>query len=1341
MEKQILRFFITIFIHWLAYLHLTAQSEFHYMDSFGKQQGIISAPVCMVEDKHGFIWVGTGKGLLRLDGASAVAVDIFTDVKQNNCSIMALGYDEKEDLLYVGTRDGLLKYHLPSGESWKMDPLDYFPKEKIFRQKSHTAYQDRQGDWWFDFQIHGLVRFPANGEKPQQFSIETLSPDQDINQENLVKANTVVGVAQDLFQDSIIWAGTRYGLLRINKVAETVRPIFYHPQDQRAHIASNSMRHIYPHPNGKLYISTWNGGMLEFDPATEQFNQFFISQKGFDREDLTNQVEKVFARNDRELYVSSTGRKEDLYVFNLQTRQMSLLKENIGVDFIDLSGNLWNRTANGLQLFHRQRNNIERHYFPEEVSRDVVKIRTIRDFEGNGKVLLKNKGVGGLLEFDRRTERWDLLSIPGKSNSLVDGYILEKTPAGILTNDLEVLYLLRPGKREFEELPYRLPINTARLFASSSKDGSVFISSMNNQFFWLKPGLNEMVTYNLLEIKEPFPGYFSEAKVSPPDKFGRPWLTTAGGYSIFDPVGNRFLHFLYRDLPDKFFPENIDLWPDSFGKMWCNSSNVIGWIDQEHPEQGLQQRYDHSTGFDFKDVWYPKPDTSGRIWFIAQQGLVCLDQHTKEVIPLGIYASTIDPLPNNEMAIALANGFGIISTDSLPAKRSIPRPYLSSFKVFENERLGGGDLFAQNPILLESDENTFSVGFSVHSFFLPGQFKLAYQLKGVDRDWVYPDVSVRSTAYSNLTGGDYVFRLKASDAMDKWGEPFEMHIHVATVWYKTTFAYLFFLVLAVLAIWSVFLFQKRRYALIARLEAEHVEALRLKELDHFKNRFFTNITHEFRTPLTVILGLAETLRKNNVSDSKEAIQMIENNGQNLLDLVNQMLDLAKLESGNLKVQVLQADVMLFLKITVEAFNSLTVTKKQNLSFYGDPEIFNMDFDPKRLRGIISNLMTNAIKFTPEYGSIMVVAKNIKDNLEVSVKDTGSGILEGEIEKVFDRFFQTDNSLHQSLGGTGVGLALTKELVELMGGSIEVSSRQGEGSTFKFRLPVKNNAPFEDWEKSIEISKVSTGLKQEDDLLPLKDFYENRPILLVIEDNADLLRYLASLLQDKYHLLIARNGREGLLKAFEFLPDVVLSDVMMPEMDGLEVCNILKNDERTSHIPVILLTAKITDEDRLKGLIRGADAYLEKPFNQEELFVELKKSVDLRKNLINYFSKNKEGATPDDSQDSKLLIEDAFIQKVRHFIEKHISDESYNITLLCRELGMSRSQLHRKLTALTGSSATYYIRAIRLDHAKELLATTDLTISEIAYQVGFKDPNYFSRIFTETFGTSPSETRK
>jgi signal transduction histidine kinase/DNA-binding response OmpR family regulator/Tfp pilus assembly protein PilF len=540
----------------------------------------------------------------------------------------------------------------------------------------------------------------------------------------------------------------------------------------------------------------------------------------------------------------------------------------------------------------------------------------------------------------------------------------------------------------------------------------------------------------------------------------------------------------------------------------------------------------------------------------------------------------------------------------------------------------------------------------------------------------------------------------------------------------------FTVILVVFLLIAFFVF----YRFNLRRKLAKAETLRLKELDDFKNKLYTNITHEFRTPLTVIMGVNDQ-----IEGYEEERRLIRRNSSNLLRLINQILDLSKLESGKAKLNLIQADIIIYLKYLIESFHSLAYSKKINLTFYPDVDELMMDFDREKLEIVISNLLSNAIKFTPEFGKVLVVAKQISHNgnsqLELRVIDSGVGIKEEDLEKVFDRYYQTDNKFSTDEQGTGIGLALTKELIELQNGSVKVKSTVGEGAEFLVHIPVTNNASQQDIESHVipELRIPETEVKES-----LKK--TDQPVLLIIEDNADVMRYLKGTLDSDYQLLFARNGQQGIDVALEQVPEIIISDVMMPEKDGFEVCDFLKNDERTSHIPIILLTAKADYESRIQGLKRGADAYLAKPFQKDELLVRLEKLLELRVTMQKRFA-TYTLVSDKVEEEPELVIENAFIQKLRQIVETNMEDPEFGINELCNSVNLSRMQVHRKLKALTGITTTQFIRDIRLEKSLEFLKNPDMNISEVAYQVGFSDPNYYSRSFVQKYGKAPSEYLK
>ena len=542
-----------------------------------------------------------------------------------------------------------------------------------------------------------------------------------------------------------------------------------------------------------------------------------------------------------------------------------------------------------------------------------------------------------------------------------------------------------------------------------------------------------------------------------------------------------------------------------------------------------------------------------------------------------------------------------------------------------------------------------------------------------------------------------------------------------------------------------------------RLQIRHIRQLeenerlrdieRREEVEAFKNRFYANITHEFRTPLTVMLGMSESLRESPDAQAREAGRLVARNGHNLLRLVNQLLDLSKIESGALQLHPVHADVMKFVQITAESFESLAAMKNQRLSVQTAPGRFMMDFDPDRLQQVLSNLMGNALKFTPEGGEISVVCSigtrsgHSVSMLQIEVRDTGIGISAEALPHILDRFYRDENNLPTQTEGTGIGLALVKELLALMQGEMEVESRVGEGSLFRVWLPVFNDE-LGMMNDELSIMHTTTSINPTTTAAPHSSFivhHSSFPLLLLVEDNPDLVQYLRSILDQDYQLITASNGREALEQAFEHLPDIVLSDVMMPGMDGLEFCRTLKNDQRSSHIPVVMLTARATVGDKITGLQHGADAWLTKPFDRAELFATLAAMLESRRRLRTYFEHEKAGA-PAAELASLVQKENEFLQRVRTCIDAHLDDDAYDIPQLCLDLAMSRMQLHRKLSALGAPSAALFIRNHRLSRAQVWLKTTELTVSEVAFKTGFSDPAYFSRCFREAFGKSPSEWR-
>ncbi|AWV98285.1 hybrid sensor histidine kinase/response regulator transcription factor [Arcticibacterium luteifluviistationis] len=529
------------------------------------------------------------------------------------------------------------------------------------------------------------------------------------------------------------------------------------------------------------------------------------------------------------------------------------------------------------------------------------------------------------------------------------------------------------------------------------------------------------------------------------------------------------------------------------------------------------------------------------------------------------------------------------------------------------------------------------------------------------------------------------------------------------------------------------------YTRFLDLQKAEEQTSKLKELEAVKTRFYTNITHEFRTPLTVISGMANQITTNPKRWLSEGMEMINRNSDSLLALVNQMLDLSKLESGNMSFHNQQSDILPYLKYLTESLHSLAEVKKVHVAFRASEEQIIMDFDQEKIQQIMLNLLTNAIKFTPSGGAVHVDIKvnhktkaKQKSFLHISVKDSGIGISKEHIPHIFNRFYQVDDTSTRRIGGSGIGLALVNELVQLIDGNIHVKSKLNKGTKISLDLPITNQAPLEDLS---EIEAISKPIKQSARSTAKTD--KGLPQILLIEDSPDMVTYIVSCLEKDFEIRLAKNGQEGVSMAMEFIPDLIISDVMMPFKDGYEVCHDLKNEIKTSHIPIILLTAKADLESRLEGFEKGADAYLAKPFHSEELIMRISKLLESRKKLqAFYLSQIGNSAQLVNEQNP----ENEFILKIQGIIEDNLLHQEFNVESLCVIIGISHSQLHRKLMALVGISPNKLINQIKLQKAKELLQNSNLNISQIASNSGFNDPGYFSRIFKKEFGKTPQSWR-
>lgn len=764
-------------------------------------------------------------------------------------------------------------------------------------------------------------------------------------------------------------------------------------------------------------------------------------------------------------------------------------------------------------------------------------------------------------------------------------------------------------------------------------------------------------------------------------------------------------------------------------------------------------------------------DAIGNIWLVTPAGIGKYELSTGAFSLFGpesgiyLHDSNTPSILSKKGTILIGgkNGFYTFSPaevkpNSIPPLVDISRLIIQPTNNSQQQALVRDISYQQNFVQLQPNQHTFEIDYVGLHFDKAQDKKYAYRMIGLNDRWIEVDKE-RIARFNGLQPGAYTFQVKASNGDGQWATTAtSLQIDLLPPWWQTKWAYVSYLLVFSAILFAIYNSQVQRIKLNNKLAFEQKEAERLGELDRLKTNFFSNITHEFRTPLTLIIEPIRQLRKQWMGKKEEqTLQIVENNSQQLLKLVNQLLDLSKLESGFMSLDLRKGNLLAIVEPIFLSFQTAANKKGLYLKLECPENLPEFYFDLPKLEKVLYNLLSNAIKFTQK-GSVHLTIQlvNKETNLHIKVQDTGSGIDTKQLPYIFDRFYQADSTNTRKQPGTGIGLALTKELVEIMNASIEVESQLGKGSSFLIKLPVIKELSVAS-EKSIPAIK-SNSIKDRVPVAPLSlavrkkiRTVRDKELILLVEDNPELRQFLVQSLQDSYSIIEASNGLEGIEKAKEKIPDLIVSDVMMPEKDGFEVCNILKKEELTAHIPIILLTAKSAIESKIKGLKTGADAYLTKPFHTEELIVRIENLIELRKNLQKKYSSialteisstaQEEPPIPGESSKQLSALDQSFLQRITTLIETNIDNEALTIEELANLLFLSRSQLHRKLKALTALTPSEFLRNYRLDKGMELVKENKEKISQIAYQVGFSDEKYFSRRFKEKFKATPSEVRK
>ncbi len=1330
----------------------------------------------IVQDHEGYLWYGTGNGLVRYDGyeskvyrndpndPSSIGGHRLLDLGENPILLL---FVDSQGVLWAGTTNDLSRYD-PNCDCFSHYHLP------VDKGQINAITEDKNNNLWVGGHGGGIFMYERENDRFVSFLNKSEDP-------NFLKNDYVNALISD--QDNNIWIGlwnkdtSTGGLIRFNPRTGATRRFLNEPNNSNS-LKDNRISSLFEDHKGQIWVGTVQNGLHVYTPQTGEILQF--SPDSTD----TNQFQAPYSRENRDVRSWAVN-----ILYQNQNGNFWIGSVDLGPGSSDpikkqtVDGTLYHLTGIGLNHFSPAKGTLTNYNLS-----DIGKVSTTLFEDRQGQVWLGYQRNGGLFKMDNYARKFkkypELKGVQRSSESqtypgvfwistLNEGLFRLDSKSETITNFLHdrenknsighnsvratyedqdgILWIGlgtggnvggEDGKGGFDRFDtqtgifkhYKVPRDDTSNFSLTIYT----IAKGVGDFLWMETGTETLLRFDKnKEVlkKYHFPSTKEGSKV---------WLfgeNTVNFFGAVDYTNN--VAYQYDIEQDTFisFLEGYQvnaLAKDDKGAYWIATMQGLVYYN---PKQGNREVFTTKEGLVNDQVVGIIAGEAGIYWLSTRVGLTKFNSKTKEF--------TSEGLPQDHFHINnikardgqfLFGGNDLLYAfypDQINGNPFPPTTIIKSFGV--NGQLYSLGAKKQDKMKLSYDQNDLSFEYvGIHNSS-PTKNKYQYKLHPYDKNWIDAGY-LRTARYASLDPGSYIFQVKSANSDGVWNqEEVSLSFVIALPWWQTGWAYLsYIVVIGFVAYWL--------YWFLLNRQLELQETKRLKELDHVKTKLYTNISHEFRTPLTVISGMAQKIKDNPRKWAFEGSNMINRNSNYLLQLVNQILELRKLESGALKIQNIQSDITSYLQYIMQSFQSMAENKDIRLHFYAEEKEIIMDFDQGKIQHIVSNLLSNAIKYTPEGGDVYVTisineGRKLQSNdqpetLVLKVRDSGIGIPDDQIPHIFDRFYQIDDSSTRKGEGTGIGLALTKELIQLLRGDISVKSEVNKGTEFTVLLPIFNRALKQEvnWDQEVKIPtrKIQDSNDLISDAIIISD---SKPIALIIEDNADVAQYLFSCLEDQYQIIWAKNGHHGIQKAYESIPDIIISDVMMPEKDGFEVCQTLKQEVRTSHIPIILLTAKADVDSKLEGLSYGADDYLAKPFNPKELNIRIENLIEMRKQLQkqyqNYSLENKQPKN----------LEDIFLNDLNNVIQENLNDETFGIQQLCKAMGMSRTQLHRKIKTLTNKSTSIYIRSIKLTKAKMLLKSTTLNISQIAYEVGFSNPVYFTQVFVEEFGLPPSEMRE
>ncbi|MFT3934078.1 MAG: two-component regulator propeller domain-containing protein [Chitinophagaceae bacterium] len=1356
----------------LAVCLLKGQQKELNFTSLTTKDGLSSNTVnAILKDSYGIIWFATEDGLDEFDGAHFTVYrhkpGDTTSLSANE--VLSL-HEDKSGNLWIGTSGGSLCLYNRKKNNFTSVPTG-FANNAISSNVIRSICSDSNGKIWVAH-FDGVSIFDP--------VTKLVSPIPAVH----ISGSSVNTLAMCLFRDSKnqMWMGTMQGLFRYNPFTKTLTQ-FAHSDTDPYSISDNNVNSVAEDKRGNIWVGT-SKGLNKFLPEQQHFFHYnnHDAKEGVKLQPVA--INKIAVDGDslwmgtaRGLAILNTKTDALTSIEQDQRNLHSLTAKSLKTVYIDNQGIYWLGTIRGGVDKYDRNLNLFNYVKANPFDENGLNAPIVTAFAEATQGQLYVGTDGGVSLFDPRTRLFQNMPIRSSKNKASIAVVtMAKTSKGklLVGSASDGLFVVDPVSKKYKQLtagPGTHQLNSNEIYSITElQNGKLVIGTNGEGINVLNKDYEVELRYtphpkSNTDIKLPINGYIRDIKE---DKNNNIWIAThGGGIAILQPDTRVFT--IYNASNSKLSNDKVlSLLKDSRGLMWI--ATFGGGICVFNDKKGQFEQFSEKEGLQNSTIYKLLEDDKGLVWASSNKGISSIDIQTKKINNYnyynGIQRNNFVPgaglkLPGGALFFGGLDGFNYFDPAYLIKNNIVPSVLLTGLRVANQEVVASQhgpiteNIVVANEINLSYKQN-FALDFVGLNYTTPEQNNYAYKLEGFDKDWNYVG-NATSAAYTNIDPGNYTFRVRASNNDGIWNPVgASINVRVHPPFWRTIYAYAFYL-LALLGILFYIRFKgiqkiNRRFALEQKKmyeEQERRDANRLHELDSLKIKFLTNLSHEFRTPISLILGPVDSLMEQQKDiHSFRQLDMIKRNARRLLNMVNQLLDFRKMEEQELQLHSTQDDVVNFIKEVSDSFIDLAERKKLAFSFTSKIDKLHAYFDHDKIERILFNILSNAFKFTQSGGQILLELSKAMEQpdtskvwISIKISDNGIGIPSDKKDKIFTLFFQ--DATHASIlnQGSGIGLTITKEFVEMHGGTIKVESEPEKGSSFTIMLPLVP-VPMPTIKEQIALNGATDKetaatqiAMQQEEIVSNENSDAIIPAVLLVEDNEDFRAFLKEKLQLHYKVLEAANGKEGWQRALAHHPQLIVSDISMPEMNGTDLCRKLKSDKRTRHIPIILLTAITGENDQLSGLKTGANDYITKPFHVEMLQAKINNLLVLNDALKTTYKKQIKALAPEiaiQSADEELL------QRIMLYLEENLSNPDLSVEELSRHVGMSRSSLYNKLLEITGETPVEYIRSVKLDKAAILLARSDMNIAQVAYSVGFSTSNYFAKSFRQKFNMLPSE---